>query len=347
MRRTLALLACLAAAPALAVDTAGQGRVWAGLGYDSNARRDFTLPGDATQGNGFGFLNLGLEGLVEGEAWRVTGTYDGAGRKFASLSSEDTLVQNANLDGTLQVARTMTLGLLGRARDRRGAERDYTDLLGGAAVDYTPDALLTVHLEGDAHRFLFHPRFPYSYFGPTGTLSVRAKLSKRHHLAVFGTFEPRTYNGTTNANPDDPNPPDPAPTRKDSFLVVGAGYTYKGPFIASVTYSYLDQASNSWGETLRRHRLAVTAGVRLPWKWTLLASGAAQLTQYPDGVYLSSDLQVAEDDENSTSLSLKLVRPLDKHLDLDLRYAVYGNTLPQNHYVYVRHVGSVGLTFNF
>ena len=48
-----------------------------------------------------------------------------------------------------------------------------------------------------------------------------------------------------------------------------------------------------------------------------------------------------------SSLTLKVVRPLNKWLDLDLRYAGYLGFYPQNDFVYFRHVVSLGLALTF
>ena len=73
-------------------------------------------------------------------------------------------------------------------------------------------------------------------------------------------------------------------------------YSYRGPFQLTASYGYSEQLSNSYGESIQRHRLGVTAGFRLPWELTLLAAGTLQFTRFPDGVYLTEELQIAEDD---------------------------------------------------
>ena len=79
----------------------------------------------------------------------------------------------------------------------------------------------------------------------------------------------------------------------------------------------------------------------------VLATGALQLTQTPDGVYLSPDLQVVEDDENSSSVTLKIVRPIREHFELDVRYALYVNSLPDAQFFYLRQVISAGVSVSF
>ena len=67
-----------------------------------------------------------------------------------------------------------------------------------------------------------------------------------------------------------------------------------------------------------RHRLTGNAGVRLPWQLTLLAQGSLGLTAYPDGIYLSPEIILVEEDEGQNSLSLKLARPVTQKVDAEL-----------------------------
>lgn len=345
--RLVTCVLVLASCAARAADFRGAGRIWAGLGFDSNARRDYTSAGSPTPSDGFAFGLGHLQGaLTFAERFRLLGSYDLAGRKFLLAPSEDTVVQDANLELTAAVGRTLALGVLGRARDRRGAERDYSDLVGGLVLDFLPSDELDVRVTFGAHRFLFWQRFAYSYFGPEGTLSARYRFNRRHSVAVFGSFMPRTYNANATPPPVEGAPP-PAIMRADSFLTAGVTYAYRGPFQVAASYGYFDQTSNSYGETIRRHRLSVTGGVQLPLSVTLLSSLTAQFSNFPQGVYLSPELTVVEDDETASSLTVKLVRPLSKRVDLDVRYAGYLNFLPQNDFRYLRHVVSAGVAVSF
>lgn len=348
--RALVVLAVLMPSWAGAVDLRGASRLWVGPGFDTNARRDFVTSNAGPAPDGFLFALGTVDGIIEGERFRLSATYDVAARKFFLLPSEDTIVNSVTGEFLFGLAQVFNVGLFGNARDRRGADRDYTSLVGQAFIDFLPTPAIDVRLKVGATRFLFWPRFAYSYSGPTGDLSARYRFDRRHSVSLFGSFNPRTYNGNVNPRPEEAETP--VLRRFDPFFVVGAGYSYRGPFHFTVGYSYMDQTSNSYGETLRRHRLSATAGFRLPAKFTLLTTGALQLTSFPDGIFLSPDLQVVEDDENSSSLTLKLVRPVHEHVDLDVRYALYVNVLPQRvsgreQLLYVRNVFSIGVTISF
>ena len=336
---------------ASAADFQGRARLWVGPAFDSNAKRDFVSSTVATQPDLFLFGSGQLEGILKlGERVRLLGSYDVGGRKFVFAPTEDTVVQAAQLEGTVTFANYFAVGLAGHARDRRGAERDYTDLVGGAVVDFFPTPSVDMRVQVSAHRFLFYNRFSYSFWGPDGTVSARYRFNRRHSVSVFGSYNARTFNGLARhaPGPEGAEPP-PDETRFDPVFGAGASYSFRGPFHFSFSYSYTDnQGSNMYGERVQRHRLNGTAAFRLPWALTLLTSLTWQPTVFLDHVYLATnDLTVVEDDENVSSLTLKLVKPLNKYLDLDVRYAGYLGFLPQNDFLYLRHVVSLGLAVNF
>ncbi len=347
VRCALSLLLLLSTG-ASAADFQGRARLWLGPAYDSNARRDYVSPTIATQPDLFLFGSGQLEGILRlGERVRLLGSYDVSGRKFVFVPTEDTILQAAQLEGTVVFAKYFAAGLSGHVRDRRGAERDYTDLVGGVVLDYFPAPSVAMRVQVNAHRFLFYNRFAYSFWGPDGTVSARYRFNRRHSVSVFGSYNPRTYNGRRRLEPGpEGTPSESAEARTDKVFAGGASYSYRGPFHFSFSYSYTDQLSISYGESVQRHRLNATAGVRLPWELTLLGSLTWQPAIFPDHVYASTP-DLNEEDENVSSLTVKLVRPLNKWLDLDLRYAGYLGYLPQNDFLYLRHVVSLGLGVNF
>jgi hypothetical protein len=349
VRRVALIAAVLTASSAHAVDFKGRVRLWAGPGIDTNAKREFVSTGVATQPDGFLFGLLQLDGqLTLAERVCIIGGYDVGARKFLRLDTEDTIVQSAYLEGTVTFLDMFAFGVSGRARDRRGADRDYTDLQGGAVLDFFPTAQVDVRAQVMAHRFLFYNRFTYSFWGPDGSLTARYRFDRRHSISAFGTVNPRTYNAHALARPGpEGTDNDTGVARQDAVFGGGLSYSFRGPFHFTFAYSYFDQTSNSFGESVKRHRLSATAGFVLPWKLTLLGSITWQPSIFPDGVYLNPDLTIVEDDENVSSLTIKIVRPLTQWFDLDVRYAGYLGIYPQNQFLYLRHVISIGLSFSF
>lgn len=331
-----------------AVEAHGQVRASLGPGFDSNAKRDIVSKEGKIVPDGFLFGLLAAAGrLTFLERFRLRGSYDVAGRVFLIHPEEDTVVQSAQLDATVAVLPWLDVAVLGRARDRRGAERDYSDLSGGAEVALFPASAVEVQVSLAAHRFIYRPSIDYSWHGPDALFSARYRFDRHHSVSVFGQYNPRTYDAVAKGAPG-PGGGQPIlnVTRGDSVLGAGASWTYRGGFQCSLGYSYFDQTSNSWGQTMRRHRITATGAVRLPWELSAFASGTLQLASYPEQLALGG-LVVNEDEDFASSVSAKLVRPVGAHVDLDLRYAFYFSTMPTAGFGYLRHVVSLGVAVSF
>lgn len=341
------LFFALLATPAQA-DTGGGLRLWVGSGYDTNARRDFVKDDRSNGVEAEPDVVLSAigsaDGLYQGESAQLGGGYDIGLRKFLRLSSEDVVIQSATAGGAIALGRTLGLAVAGRVKDRRGADRDYSDLAADASLEFVPDASVDCKLRGGGHRFLYWNRIAYSFAATELGLNARYRFDKRHSAFVFGDVGFRRYQANAEHDEDDPDPP-PAAPRRDLVLSGGAGYSFRGPFTLTLTYSYTEQTSNSFGETVLRHRLSATAGLRLPASLTVLAQGGLQLSSFPDGVSISGGLNITEDDESHNSLSVKLVRPVSAHVDAEVRYALYQDRLPKNRFEYLRQHAWVGLSW--
>lgn len=347
MLRGAFIAVLLAGSVAHAVDFKGRARLWVGPGIDTNAKREFVSSGVVTETDGLLFGLLQLDGQLQFlERVRVAGSYEIGARKFFTLATEDTVVQAAHLEGTVTFLDMFAFGVIGRARDRRGALRDYTDLQGGAVLDFFPSNTVDVRATLMAHRFLYYNRFDYSFWGPDGNLTARYRFDRRHSISAFGGYNARTYNARQRIRATEGGPTETELPRSDSVFNAGVSYSFRGPFHFTLGYSFYAQDSNSVGESVSRHRVSATGGFVLPWKLNLLATISWQPSIYPDGQFLNPDLTIV-DDENVSSLTIKLVRPLTQWFDLDLRYAGYLGFYPQNNFLYLRHVVSVGLAFSF
>ena len=310
------------------------------VGVDSNPARDFAANP---------YWDVGLSGIAAGEAQveteraLVRGTYEVGGRIYGLHPDASTLVQQGSLQGSWFGVRAFQFSLQADVKDRRGADHPYSDVRGAGRIGYALDAKASLSVEGGVERFVYREYFPYSFGAPFVSGEARYKFDRHHGLTASLGYEPRQYSARAVATPPASGFSGP---RLDTVLLAEAGYTYRGPFQLGVRYGYSDQSSNSFGESLSRHSLSVLFGMQLGWQVTLLAQGTLQLVRYPDGVYLSPDLQLA-DDENTNSVSVRLARPLSKHVDLELRYAFYASELPSSRLHYRRNVGGVGFTWRY
>ncbi|MDC0713658.1 hypothetical protein POL68_34650 [Stigmatella sp. ncwal1] len=343
-RLALLLALLVLASGAHAADGRGSLRLTGRLSVDSNPLRDFTDAQARTSGADavLSLLAVG-EGSLTGERAQLVGHYELGGRKFIDRAEEDLLVQAAAIEGSMALGTRWGLGVEGRLKDRRGGSRAYSDLGASAFAEYAPDVRLALRVRAGAHRFVYRPAPEANFGGPELGIQGRYRLNRRHTLTAFGEYGARDYG--VQATPPLGREDTSLGLREDSALTVGVGYTYRGPLALGLTYTYQEISSNSRGETVLRHRLSGSAGVRLPWRFTLLAQGALGRSSYPDGIFLSPEILLVEEDEAQNSLSLKLARAVSEHLDVELSYALYGTRLPQNKLSYFRQVAGVGLTW--
>ncbi len=341
---TLVVLLLVLAGHARAADVRGALRATGRVMLDGNAPRDVTPAGTTRDATDLVFsLLASAEGSYTADRWQLVGRYDGGVRKYLLFATEDVLVQAAALEGSLALGESLGVGVEGRAKDRRGGGRAYTDLATSAFVEYAPDARLSLRLRAGAHRFLYRADFAASFSSPEVGFLARYRLDRRHAFFVSGEYGMRRYPSSRRPPPEIDVPW--TGRREDGALLASVGYSYKGPLALGVSYAYQENSSNSFGESVQRHRLSANAGVRLPAKWMLLAQGSLGLNRYPDRVYFSPDIILLEDDEAQNSLSLKLVRPMGEHVDFELSYALYNTRMPRNDLAYFRQVAGVGLTW--
>lgn len=338
---TATVLACaLAAVPARGELTAN-GRATLLTGADTNARRDY----DTSLAGLDSVTSLVLDGSARcgSGPFRAFGDLSLGGRKFIALNTEDVLVSAASLELELTPLQQLALSVLGTGKDRRGGERDYTDGSAQAWLTWMPDSKWQVRLRGGLHGFEYRPNPDYGFTALEGGGTVSWRVESRHRLLGAVDVGRRSY-PTLMRLPGGVPEPGNLPARTDAVLTASAGYEYRGPVRVRADYAYYQQLSNSFGETNVRHRLSAQVGLRLPWEVTAVATAALQLTRYPDGIYLSSELLLAQDEENANTVSLRLARPISAWMDVEVRYAVFQYRLPQNQLEYLRQVAFAGVS---
>jgi hypothetical protein len=188
--------------------------------------------------------------------------------------------------------------------------------------------------------FTYKPNHEYDYRGPAVGARLELMLwqpaakTKSLELATTIGFENRTYEDVAAAHgcPIDA-PPAPncfAPTdieRRDRYQRLGLELTWVGNQVAALGYQLTLIDSNSYGESLARQRISLSGTAQLPGNiyGTLLA--ILQIDQYLDGLPVSRDPQMQEytnvEDENRSSLQLRLARKLAGQWSVEIRAAIW------------------------
>lgn len=352
--RALALVLIAAAAlPSRAdADAAGAVRVAVTAGVDTNPARNFTETGTAPDGM---LSALAAAKGSFGAGWLAgTGSVEAGGRKYLLQKSEDTFVSAADVELSARLGKAFRAGILGAGKDRGfgndplgndrlGGERPYSDLTGLAFLAFAPDRRVEVRAMGGAQRFIYWPAQEFNFGAAEVGARVRYRIDAHHALSLEGGLSQRTYGGLARPVPSSAASPFELGRREDTVLTALVGYTFRGPLVASASYGFVGDDSNSFGESLQRHRVTVQAALRLPWQLTFVAEASLQFTRYPDGVYLSPEVQLIEDTESWNSVSAQLSRPLFGPLEVAASYLINFGQLTANGLSYNRQLATVGL----
>lgn len=188
--------------------------------------------------------------------------------------------------------------------------------------------------------FVYKPNHAFDWHGPLANARLDAMLwqssGKTRSLELITTlaFEARTYASTALANqcPSGAPPSDQcsAPTsltRRDRYQRANVELSWTGDVVATGGYQLTVIDSNSYGQSLIRHRIVASLTAELFDKLFGSATATLQLDQYPDGVVIETGIQHQEftnlEDENRSSLQLRLARELSTAWSLEARAAVW------------------------
>lgn len=158
--------------------------------------------------------------------------------------------------------------------------------------------------------------------------------SRSLELTTNLDFQARTYRSKAVENlcapdslPSEECSVQTAADRTDRFQRASVDLTWTGDVVATAGYQLTVIDSNSFGQSLIRHRTMASVTAELASKLFGSATATLQLDQYPDGLVVSKDVERQEftnlEDENRSSLQVRLARELTAAWSLEVRAAVW------------------------
>lgn len=188
--------------------------------------------------------------------------------------------------------------------------------------------------------FAYKENHDFDWTGPAASARLDLNLwatsggTRSLELAAFAGFEAREYNSTAlvNACPPDAAPSDSCSAgtsrpRRDRSQRIGVEITYTGRIVATLGYQLTVVDSNSFGQSLIRHRTTISGTRSLPWGLFGTALAILQIDQFSDGLVVKRDLQNSEftslDDENRSSLQLRLGKAMSASWSIETRAAIW------------------------
>jgi hypothetical protein len=169
----------------------------------------------------------------------------------------------------------------------------------------------------------------------------------------------RNYSGSAFTNACGAGAPvDPAcfvPTqngRVDLSHSIAAEIAYTGDRLYSGRYEVQAVDSNSYGQSLVRHRFIVgVTSELLSSKWYLTVKGTEQINQFLDPLILARDVQaqtfVSIDDENRNSVGLHLARDVGEKWTVEAKYSFFSNEFATREVSFRRQTAYLGAVYKF
>jgi hypothetical protein len=195
-------------------------------------------------------------------------------------------------------------------------------------------------LAAGARDFSYKPAHKFDWRGPVArarldiALWTAAARSRSLELTTTLDIEARTYASIAQKNVCPPGSSlntdcsaDSTATRADRFQRASVDLTWTGDVVATVGYQLTVVNSNSFGQSLIRHRVMTSVTAELADKLFGSATATLQLDQYPDGRLVEKDMQHIEfanlEDENRSSLQVRIARALSASWSLEARAALW------------------------
>jgi hypothetical protein len=358
MRRAAVAGLALAAAAASARAEPGALTIEGGVELDSNVQRLESGPRLTARPIPAAVARLGgqLQGarrLGGGQASLTAGlltrTVTAAGRgDRGALSPESVALASAQLRWLRPIgARPVAIGASALGVDAIPTAADTGSrtfrVLGG-------DALITLRGGEDraiavavGHRdFTYKPDGRYDWRGPTGSLRLDLQLWQdargSRALEVSGQLglEARAYASTALASACPERAP-PSPTcyaatsipRHDRYQRAAVELTWTGRVVAAAAYQLSVIDSNSYGQSIVRHRVTVSTTAGLPLRLFATALATLQIDRYVDGLPVDRDPLTQSfstlDDENRSSIQGRLARGIATAWSIEARAAIWRN----------------------
>jgi hypothetical protein len=188
--------------------------------------------------------------------------------------------------------------------------------------------------------FSYKPDHKFDWRGPVANARLDIALwrgaarSRSLELTTILDIEARAYASIAQKNVCPPGAPpstdcsaNSTPTRADRFQRASIDLTWTGDVVATAGYQLTVVDSNSYGQSLTRHRVMTSVTAELADKLFGSATATLQLDQYRDGRVVGLDIQHIEftnlEDENRSSLQVRLARELSTSWSLEARAAMW------------------------
>lgn len=211
-----------------------------------------------------------------------------------------------------------------------------------------------------ARDFVYKQYPGYDWRGPTASARLDSVLWQpkggTHSLDLLVTlgFERREYDADAKQHrcttDDDSCMPATRLRRRDRLERVGVSLDWTGDIVATLGYQVIALASNSYGQSLIRHRVTASATTELFDKLFATATAILQLERYPDGIQVTKLDGINEltnlEDESRSSLQIRIARELTRAWSVEARGAIWRDLGSSDTGTFRRQLVYAGLVYS-
>lgn len=241
--------------------------------------------------------------------------------------------------------------------------RTFRNLAADAVLVMRPTDERSLSIAAGARAFEYKPDRDYSYAGPALTARLDLMLwqpsggARSVELSLGLGFESRAYESTALASacPDDaePSPMCFAPTtrlRSDRYQRANVDLTWVGRAVTAIGYQLAVIDSNSYGQSIVRHRAMASITMDLPWRLYGTVLAILQIDQYLDGLVVQKDLLQQQftslDDENRSSFQVRLARQVTDAWSIEGRVALWRDLGDATESEFARELAYIGAVYS-
>ena len=279
--------------------------------------------------------------------------YQGGLKKYASIDSQDTLVNliklgytNASLGNTFLGAETSL-----KVRNIRSQDEDYTKFITEAYAGRDFGQGITGQIRGGYTRFDFrtynfydywHQRYGFALqksFGPSFNFAFQYFFQEKHF--PFNAFE------NVGSETGDVFLAEKREKRKDVLHEPAVFLQYSRWLLVDFSYLMQINESNSYGDSYYNHRFSLSLSKTLFKGTNLHLFGITQFRDSYESVLIPHSYSIEEDDENYNSVAAKISQKFTDYLSMEFGYSRYWTSYSSRDLNFVKNLYSLGLAVSF
>lgn len=273
--------------------------------------------------------------------------YQLGGRVHFKQAPEDVLVNVGSLMVRHRFARRANFGFEVFIKDRteRIGDTDYLTANGGAFMEFGLARSVWMRLRIGYGGFNYKPDGRFDYMEDRYSMDFLFYPLRRLRLTAGYSLSRRHFDSGILMNPVNSNwSPYGGESRNDHLHTAHISARYMRGILIQGGYDFTACFSNSYGTSYTSHRFHLLLSMRAFWRMFIHLYATFRILQYADTIYIQDPTQFLED-ENRSSISLKLSRAITGKLSLEASYSYYANLGISNNLSYARHIIFMGLAF--